>query len=141
MSQRAAISAADVRGAELGSTALDFVPNTLVGGAQHFAIGTAGSAMLVLQTLLPALLRAGAPSRITIEGGTHNLLAPSSCFLARCFLPQLARMGAQVTLEVEKVGLFPAGGGRIVAKIGVPRWIPVVGGVPLTTQPRRIPYP
>ena len=97
----AAISAADVRGAELGSTALDFVPNTLVGGAQHFAIGTAGSAMLVLQTLLPALLRADAPSRITIEGGTHNMLAPSACFLARCFQPQLARMGAQVSLEVD----------------------------------------
>lgn len=113
----AAISAADVRGAELGSTALDFVPHTLVGGAHHFAIGTAGSAMLVLQTLLPALLRADAPSRITIEGGTHNMLAPSACFLARCFLPQLVRMGAQVTLDVEKVGLFPAGGGRVVAKI------------------------
>lgn len=113
----AAISAADVRGDHLGSTTLDFVPNALVGGAQHFAIGTAGSAMLVLQTVLPPLLRADAPSRITIEGGTHNMLAPSACFLTRCFLPQLARMGAQVSLEVEKIGLFPAGGGRVVAKI------------------------
>jgi RNA 3'-terminal phosphate cyclase (ATP) len=113
----ALISAADVRGAELGSTALDFVPHTLVGGAQHFAIGSAGSAMLVLQTILPPLLRANAPSRITIEGGTHNMLAPSSCFLARCFLPQLRRMGATLSLEVEQVGLFPAGGGRVVATI------------------------
>ena len=113
----AAISGADVRGGELGSTTLDFVPHALVGGAQHFAIGTAGSAMLVLQTLLPPLLRADAPSRITIEGGTHNMLAPSACFFAHCFLPQLQRMGARVTLEVEHVGLFPAGGGRIVARI------------------------
>lgn len=113
----AAISGADVRGGELGSTTLEFVPNALVGGAQHFAIGTAGSAMLVLQTILPPLLRADAPSRITIEGGTHNMLAPSACFFAHCFLPQLQRMGAQVDLEVEKVGLFPAGGGRIVARI------------------------
>ncbi|MBK8070154.1 MAG: RNA 3'-terminal phosphate cyclase [Rhodanobacteraceae bacterium] len=113
----AAISAADVRGDVLGSTALEFVPNALVGGAQHFAIGTAGSAMLVLQTVLPPLLRADAESRICIEGGTHNLLAPSADFIQRCFLPQLARMGARVSLAVEKVGLFPAGGGRVVAKI------------------------
>jgi RNA 3'-terminal phosphate cyclase (ATP) len=113
----AAISAADVRGAELGSTLLEFTPNALVGGAQHFAIGTAGSAMLVLQTVLPPLLLADAPSRITIEGGTHNMLAPSATFIARCFLPLLRRMGAQVELEVERVGLFPAGGGRIVASV------------------------
>jgi RNA 3'-terminal phosphate cyclase (ATP) len=113
----AAISAADVRGAEPGSTTLDFTPNVLVGGSHHFAIGTAGSAMLVLQTVLPPLLRADAPSRITIEGGTHNMLAPSTSFIARCFLPLLARMGADVALEVERVGLFPAGGGRIVATI------------------------
>ena len=113
----AAISAADVRGDALGSTTLEFTPNVLVGGSHHFAIGTAGSAMLVLQTVLPPLLRADAPSRITIEGGTHNMLAPSASFIARCFLPLIRRMGAQVQLEVERVGLFPAGGGRVVATI------------------------
>ncbi len=113
----ASISAADVRGADAGSTTLEFTPNALVGGAHHFAIGTAGSAMLVLQTILPALLRADAVSRITIEGGTHNMLAPSACFLSRCFLPLLARMGADVHLEVERIGLYPAGGGRVVATV------------------------
>ncbi len=113
----AAISAADVHGAEPGSTALEFRPNTLVGGAHHFAIGTAGSAMLVLQTILPPLLRACAPSRITVEGGTHNMLAPSADFITRCFLPVLHRMGADVQLDVERVGLYPAGGGRVVATI------------------------
>jgi RNA 3'-terminal phosphate cyclase (ATP) len=113
----AMISAADVVGDVPGSTTLEFRPNALVGGAQHFAIGTAGSAMLVLQTILPPLLRADAPSRITIEGGTHNMLAPSASFIARCFLPLLARMGADVSLEVERIGLFPAGGGRVVATI------------------------
>lgn len=113
----AAISAADVRGSEPGSTTLEFTPNTLVGGAHHFAIGTAGSAMLVLQTILPPLLRAHEPSRITIEGGTHNMLAPSAEFITRCFLPVLHRMGADVQLDVERVGLYPAGGGRIVATI------------------------
>jgi len=113
----AAISGADTQGAELGSTQLSFHPQALVGGAQHFAIGTAGSALLVLQTILPALLKADQASRICIEGGTHNPMAPSACFIERCFVPAIARMGADVRLHTEQIGLFPAGGGRIVAQI------------------------
>lgn len=113
----AAIAAAEVEGDALGSTTLCFVPQALAGGSYHFAIGTAGSAMLVLQTVLPPLLRAGCASRVSIEGGTHNQLAPSADFIQRCFVPQLRRMGAALQLEVERVGLFPAGGGRILAHI------------------------
>lgn len=111
------ISAADVVGAELGSRTLEFRPQTLVGGSHHFAIGTAGSTSLVLQTILPALLKADAPSRITVEGGTHNMLAPSTCFLQRVFLPQLRRMGADISLDVIREGLFPAGGGSVVLQV------------------------
>jgi len=42
--------------------------------------GTAGSATLVFQTILPALMTASGPSEITIEGGTHNMQAPPSTF-------------------------------------------------------------
>ena len=41
-------------------------------GEYRFAIGTAGSTTLVMQTVLPPLLIASGPSRITIEGGTRN---------------------------------------------------------------------
>ena len=51
----------------------------------------AGSATLVLQTILPALLRAPAPSTLVVEGGTHNPLAPPFEFLERVFLPLLRR--------------------------------------------------
>lgn len=111
------ISAAEVEGAELGSSTLVFRPQALVGGSHHFAIGTAGSTSLVLQTVLPALLCAKEASRITVEGGTHNMLAPSTCFLQRAFLPQLRRMGADVSLEVVREGLFPAGGGAVVLQV------------------------
>ena len=113
----AQLSAADLVGAELRSTELEFRPNALVGGAHHFAIGTAGSTMLVLQTVLPILLRADRPSRICIEGGTHNQMAPSADFISALFLPLLRQMGAQVELEVERVGFYPTGGGRIVLKV------------------------
>ena len=80
-------------------------------------MGTAGSATLVLQTVLPALLTASDPSTLTLEGGTHNPLAPSFDFLARSFMPLIHRMGPSVELELKRPGFFPAGGGRFHARV------------------------
>ena len=62
----------------------------------RFSVGTAGSATLVLQTVLPALLTAARPSTLVLEGGTHNPLAPPFDFLGRRSFPLFARMGARV---------------------------------------------
>lgn len=112
----AAISGATVLGAEVGSQELLFQPGAIQGGDYEFAIGTAGSCTLVLQTILPALLFAATASRVRISGGTHNPLAPPAPFLERSYLPVLHRMGAEVELSVERVGFYPAGGGVIVAR-------------------------
>src|SRR3954465_462890 len=64
-----AVGRAGVRGADLGSRTLEFEPNAIVAGEHRFAVGTAGSATLVLQTILPALLRAPSPSTIVVDGG------------------------------------------------------------------------
>ncbi len=69
------------------------------------------------RTVLPALLRADRESRVVLEGGTHNMLAPSADFIARAFLPQLVRMGADVELNIARHGFFPAGGGRIELRV------------------------
>jgi RNA 3'-terminal phosphate cyclase (ATP) len=107
----AEIGGAAIEGAELGSKALTFRPTTIRGGDYHFAIGSAGSATLVLQTVLPALLRADGPSTLKLEGGTHNPSSPPFDFLERTFLPVLRRMGAQVTVKLDRPGFYPAGGG------------------------------
>jgi RNA 3'-terminal phosphate cyclase (ATP) len=113
----AEISSADVEGADLGSLALTFVPNAVRAGDYRFAVGTAGSATLVFQTILPALLRADAPTRVSIEGGTHNFAAPPFDFLERTFVPLIRRMGAGISLKLERYGFYPAGGGCFVAEI------------------------
>jgi RNA 3'-terminal phosphate cyclase (ATP) len=113
----ARVGAARVTGAEIGSLELTFEPSGLAGGEYQIAVGTAGSATLVLQTLLPALLRAKDPSRLTIAGGTHNPFAPPFDFVATTFLPVLRRMGAAVEARLEAHGFYPAGGGRIVVTI------------------------
>jgi RNA 3'-terminal phosphate cyclase (ATP) len=103
-----------VEGAEPGSSALRFAPGALRSGDFRFAIGSAGSTTLVLQTLLPAMLAAPTGQFcIEVSGGTHNPLAPSADFLQHCFLPLLRRMGACVTLELQRYGFHPAGGGQV----------------------------
>ncbi|MEM1165868.1 MAG: RNA 3'-terminal phosphate cyclase [Planctomycetota bacterium] len=108
-----AVCAGTAHGAELGSTTLDFVPGAIRGGEFSFAIGTAGSTTLVLQTVLPALVTGAHPSTLTLSGGTHNTYAPSVHFLEHAFLPLIQRMGPRVRLELERHGFYPGGGGRI----------------------------
>ncbi|MEO8670322.1 MAG: RNA 3'-terminal phosphate cyclase [Tahibacter sp.] len=111
------IGNASVEGAAPGATTIRFAPGKIMPGTYHFSIGTAGSAPLVLQTILPALWTAQQTSEITLEGGTHNPLAPSADFLADTYLPTLARMGVSARLQLERHGFFPAGGGRLVATV------------------------
>lgn len=113
----AEICEGELVGAELGSRELTFKPGRLKGGNYSFAIGTAGSSTLVLQTVLPALLTAAEPSVVRITGGTHNRASPPFDFLQRSFLPLIARMGAKVELDLRSYGFYPRGGGEIVAKI------------------------
>jgi RNA 3'-terminal phosphate cyclase (ATP) len=113
----AEVGTAGIEGATLASSALTFTPHTLRAGDYHFAVGTAGSGTLVFQTILPALLRTSAPSRVIIEGGTHNEFAPPFEFLDRAFLPLIRRMGANVLVKLERYGFYPAGGGRFVAEV------------------------
>jgi RNA 3'-terminal phosphate cyclase (ATP) len=118
------ICGAKAHGAEIGSDSLEFVPGPVIPGTYRFAVGTAGSATLVLQTILPALFSAGQESFLTLEGGTHNAWAPPFHFIRDAFLPVLARMGANVAVQLEAWGFFPAGGGRFTTAI-----VPAPGGL------------
>lgn len=127
----AAVGGAEVDGDEPGSVEIVFRPGRLRPGKHSFDVGTAGSAVLVLQTILPPLLTADAPSSLTVEGGTHNPHAPPFDFLDQAFLPPLRRMGAEVDATLERPGFYPAGGGRLVADVR-----PVEGLDPLVLEER-----
>jgi RNA 3'-terminal phosphate cyclase (ATP) len=113
----AEISSAKVTGAYMDSLQLDFNPGTVTAGGYHFDIGTAGSASLVLQTILPALMLAPASSSVILQGGTHNPLAPPFEFMQYAFLPLINKMGAGVKLVLKRAGFAPEGGGCIQASI------------------------
>jgi RNA 3'-terminal phosphate cyclase (ATP) len=113
----AEVGGAEVEGAAVGATALTFRPGRVRAGDYRFAVGTAGSATLVVQTVLPALLTAPGPSRLVVEGGTHNPFAPPFDFLQKSYLPLVGRMGPRVTARLERAGFYPAGGGRLVVEV------------------------
>jgi len=117
----AAICGARVEGAEIGATTLVFEPGALRAGQYAFAIGTAGSCVLVLQALVPALARLAAPTRISVTGGTHNPLAPTFEFLRDTLAPQLEAIGWRVEYTLVRHGFYPAGGGELVAAISPAR--------------------
>ena len=111
------ISNATVEGAELHSQRLYFQPQQVQAGHYDFQIGSAGSTILVLQTLLPALMMQDQASQISIHGGTHNPMAPTADFIQHCFLPTIEKMGIHIDFECERAGFFPIGAGQINATI------------------------
>lgn len=112
-----AISGAQCEGLAVGSSELTFHPGTVRAGEYNFAVGTAGSTGLVLQTVLMPLAMADGPSRLVLSGGTHNMLAPPFDFIERSFLPVINRMGPGVTARLMRHGFYPRGGGRIEVDI------------------------
>jgi RNA 3'-terminal phosphate cyclase (ATP) len=111
------VSDATVTDAEVGSQSLTFSPKPIKSGDYEFAIGTAGSCTLVLQTILPALLYGDGASTVRISGGTHNPMAPPVEFLQRAYCPVLRAMGGQIDIDMQRAGFYPAGGGVVRASV------------------------
>ncbi|MBK7900141.1 MAG: RNA 3'-terminal phosphate cyclase [Azonexus sp.] len=122
----AAVCGARVDGAAPGSLRLRFQPGPVRAGDYRFAIGSAGSCTLVLQTVLPALWFAEGPSTLWVSGGTHNPAAPPADFLIRSWQPLLRTMGVSLDIELLRHGFYPAGGGELMARTGpVKAWQPL----------------
>jgi len=109
----AAICRADLTGADIGSMDITFRPGAIRSGSYRFDIGTAGSAVLVLQTVLPALLLAEGDSDVTVTGGTHNPLAPCFEYFRDVFGVLASASNLQMYVEMVRPGFYPGGGGEI----------------------------
>jgi RNA 3'-terminal phosphate cyclase (ATP) len=102
---------------QMGASQLRFSPGAVRGGDYEFAVGSAGSCMLVLQTVLWPLALAAQSSTVTLRGGTHNPMAPSATFLR--YMAQYFSGASQAVyaLEVKRHGFYPAGGGEV--RVGI----------------------
>ena len=117
----ARITDAEVTGAQLHSRELTFRPRGLYPGQYLFDVaektGSAGSVTLLAQALLPPLLAADRPSRLTLRGGTHVAWSPPAHYFLHVFLPALAQLGARVEMTLERWGWYPRGGGEVVLEV------------------------
>jgi RNA 3'-terminal phosphate cyclase (ATP) len=108
---------AKVGGAFEGSPDLRFEPGPIVPGEFRFEIATAGSATLVLQTVLPALATAAAGSRVSVTGGTHVPASPSFDYLARHWCAVMQQLGLRARVSLVCAGFYPPGGGEIASVV------------------------
>ncbi|QRV13750.1 RNA 3'-terminal phosphate cyclase [Haloterrigena salifodinae] len=124
----AAVCDADVSGAELGAETIDFEPDLestadasgwggagrgrLAGGTYEVDIGTAGSATLLFDALLPLASVLESQLSVTVTGGTDVQWSPPLDYARRVKLPLLRRIGLTAAIEVDRRGFYPDGGGR-----------------------------
>lgn len=120
----AAISGAALEGDQLGSSELLFAPaHPPQGGSYRFDVaeiaghGSAGSTILILQTVLVPLAFAEKDSTVVVLGGTHQDWAPAYDDFVDGYLPVLRRMGLRAEAELARWGWYPAGGGEVICKM------------------------
>ncbi len=101
-------------GGEVGSKEIRFKPGKEVkGGYYQWDIGTAGSATLLVMTLLPAACFSRGAMRFKITGGLFQDFAPSAYHMQYVLFPLLNKMGITARLSIIRPGYVPRGGGII----------------------------
>ena len=121
----AQVCQAKVDGAELGSLALTFQPQSSPQSGEYSwdvaearKGGSAGATSLIFQGLLVPLHFAEGDSRLSLRGGTHVAWSPPFHYLESVYLPALHQMGLNARVHIERWGWYPIGEGIFTAQIG-----------------------
>ncbi len=102
----------------LNSTEIKFYPGQNYLNRISINIPTAGSIVLVLQTLIPLSLFAPEPVEFSFKGGgTDTFFSPTIDYFKYCFLEILEKMGAKIEIDILKRGYYPEGGAMVKVKI------------------------
>ena len=109
------LTKAEVKGAHVGSREILFRPKNRQGGRIFVNIGTAGAISLVLHAVLIVVPFCQNPVEAKITGGTNVRWSPPIDYLQYVLLPRLSQMGLTGTVEIERRGYYPRGGGHVNA--------------------------
>ena len=123
----AEITDAEVIGGTLGSQTLTFYPQGICGGNYTFDVAdirpSAGAISLVFQSIALPLSYAKISSNVTLRGGTHVSWSPTVHYLQEIFMPMASRFGFEGSLQLNRWGWYPKGGGEAIAEIRpAPGW-------------------
>jgi RNA 3'-phosphate cyclase len=111
------LAPARVRGAEIGSTVVEFTPGAVQPGRTVTVdIGTAGSVTLLMQSLLlPAVFAAG-DTEIQLAGGTDVPWSMPVDYFSRVVLPHFSD-AAHIGICGLRRGFYPKGQGRLGLRV------------------------
>ncbi|MDK2782203.1 MAG: 3-terminal phosphate cyclase [Archaeoglobi archaeon] len=124
---------AEIEGAELGSTEIVFRPGEIERVRMRVDIGTAGSITLLLQCILPVMMRRG--GELIVRGGTDVRWSPTADYFRNVFLRAL---NTNVHLEIRRRGFYPAGGGEVFVKVEPSEFRPLRISEPLKEKIRGV---
>ena len=108
---------ARVRGMNVGSTTIEFIPREIADITLSEDVGTAGSIPLVLMALVPAVALGGGRLDLSISGGTDVPWSPTYEYTKRVLGEAYSRMGIDFFIETARRGYYPRGGGLVKARI------------------------
>ena len=101
-----------LEGADVGSDHFTFRPGDRLPRASHrWDIGSAGSVTALSLALVPVLIARGGGVTVELVGGLFQDYAPTVFHLQHALVPALARMGADVEVEMLRPGYVPSGEG------------------------------
>ena len=102
----------------LGSKEINFYPGEIYQNQISINVPTAGSITLVLQTLIPPVLFAVQPVKITFDGGaTDTFFSPTLDHFRYVFLKILEKMGVKIETEILRRGYYPEGEAKIEVNV------------------------
>ncbi|RLE39189.1 RNA 3'-phosphate cyclase [Candidatus Woesearchaeota archaeon] len=107
---------AKVKGVNLGSHEIIYIPEKIKAKTLNIDVGTAGSITLLMQSLLLPCIFANRVITIRIKGGTDTRWSMPIDYFKEVLLPQLNRF-AEIDCRLEKRGYYPMGGGKVTLKI------------------------
>lgn len=98
-----------------GSKELVFRPGKPATRTRHYVwdIGSAGSTTALALAVLPVLAFGSFPVLSELRGGLFQDFAPSFYHLEHVLLPLVRRMGLEVTVQMNRPGYVPTGGGIV----------------------------
>lgn len=103
-----------LEGDYLNSEEIKFYPNQIYQDKIFIDIPTAGSIVLVLQSLILPCFNAPKPVKIIFNGGaTDTFFSPTVDYFQHVFLRILERMGGKLKINILKRGFYPEGGARV----------------------------
>ena len=111
------IVGAEIKGLEIGSTTVEFVPHERRGGTINYDVGTAGSISLVLQATLPPAVLSPEPISLRLRGGTDVKWSPPVDYLLNVFAHTLEFLGPKIEILQKKRGHYPRGGGEVTCEV------------------------